>query len=237
MTKGFLNYLQYEKRYSRHTLVSYKSDLDQLNQFLELHYPETNIQEANHAAKELHLPEKLPITESNIVRAFIVGYGLSHLPPGAIGNIHTRDYGYFVSIGHKFSYVQGAHQNKDGWQWREQYVWPVSRMDTNSAYQLATQWLDAVSMDVAGLNRDCRVRIRTNAFWNAGLKRGTFVPIYDVSWISPQNRAEGYGDAASVSLFAPTRTLISLCVEESKYILRKPIVFTNLDALLAEPTK
>jgi integrase/recombinase XerC len=49
MTKEFLNYLQYEKRYSRHTLISYKNDLDQLNHFLELHYSETNIHESNHA--------------------------------------------------------------------------------------------------------------------------------------------------------------------------------------------
>jgi integrase/recombinase XerC len=49
MTKEFLNYLQYEKRYSRHTLISYKNDLDQLNHFLELHYSETNIHDSNHA--------------------------------------------------------------------------------------------------------------------------------------------------------------------------------------------
>lgn len=49
MTKEFLNYLQYEKRYSRHTLISYKHDLDQLNQFLELYYSGTNIHESNHA--------------------------------------------------------------------------------------------------------------------------------------------------------------------------------------------
>jgi integrase/recombinase XerC len=49
MTKEFLNYLQYEKRYSPHTLVSYKSDLDQLNNFITDQYPETPIQEVNHA--------------------------------------------------------------------------------------------------------------------------------------------------------------------------------------------
>ena len=49
MTKEFLNYLQYEKRYSRHTLISYKNDLDQLDHFLELHYSDTNIHESNHA--------------------------------------------------------------------------------------------------------------------------------------------------------------------------------------------
>lgn len=49
MTNSFFKYLQYEKRYSNHTLVSYKNDLDQLTRFLNTHYPETSIEEANHA--------------------------------------------------------------------------------------------------------------------------------------------------------------------------------------------
>ena len=168
------------------------------------------------------------------MQRFIAGYGMSFLPPGGIGNIHTRDYGYFASVGHKLSFVEGAHQDEDCWQWREHYIWPTNRIDTDAAYQLATQWLASASMDVKGLNRDCTVRIEPNVYWNAGLRsKGELVPIYDVSWISPQNRSEGYGDTASISLFAPTRTLISLCVRDAKYILKDPITFTNLDSLLS----
>ncbi len=49
MTDIFLNYLQYEKRYSTHTLISYKNDLDQLLKFLDSNYPETSIDDVNHA--------------------------------------------------------------------------------------------------------------------------------------------------------------------------------------------
>lgn len=49
MTNVFLTYLQYEKRYSRHTIVSYKNDLDQLIKFLNSNYRETSIEEVNHA--------------------------------------------------------------------------------------------------------------------------------------------------------------------------------------------
>ena len=49
MTDLYLKYLQYEKRYSTHTLVSYKTDLHQLQQFLSLNYPETAIEAVNHA--------------------------------------------------------------------------------------------------------------------------------------------------------------------------------------------
>ena len=49
MTDLFLKYLQYEKRYSNHTLLSYKNDLDQFLRFLSKNYSETSIEQANHA--------------------------------------------------------------------------------------------------------------------------------------------------------------------------------------------
>jgi hypothetical protein len=191
--------------------------------------------EANDAARQLNLPEKLPITESDLERVFIGPYGMSRMFPRPIGTVHTRQYGYFVSIDHKLSYIMHARYDEACIKWRAEYTWPISRLDTNGAYQLATQWLAAVSMDVEGLNRDCEVFIRPNEYWNAGLKRGMFVPIYEVSWRSPQNIAERFGNVARVSLFAPTQTLISLNVREPKYILRDRLVFTNLAELLSQP--
>lgn len=192
------------------------------------------IREANQVAKDLHLREQLPIT-TNLQRVFILGYGMSQMPPKMIGNVHTRDYGYFVSVGHRLSYVEGAHQDEDCLKWMEQYQWPMSRLDTNAAYQIATQWLAAARMDVAALNRDCQVRVEPERYVNQGLEQtGKFVPIYFVYWESAQNRAEGYGNVASVKLLAPTKTLMSLRVEDPKYIRRPPIVFTNLASLLAQ---
>jgi len=49
MANLFFKYLQYEKRYSKHTLTSYKNDLGQLQIFLRLNYPETQIEKVNHA--------------------------------------------------------------------------------------------------------------------------------------------------------------------------------------------
>jgi hypothetical protein len=194
------------------------------------------LQEANRIAQELRLPEKLPITEDDVVERFIAPYGITKIRP-YIGKIHTRDYGYYVSVGYKMSYVEGTHQDADCLRWMKQYQWSRARIDTNAAYQLATQWLAAAKMDVNGLNRDCQVRVELDSYWNgdnAG-KKTPFVPIYYVYWVSEQNRRDGYGSVASVRLFAPTKTLVSLSVDESKYILRKPLVFTNLDVLLAEP--
>jgi hypothetical protein len=193
------------------------------------------LQEANKAAKELNLHEELPITETNLTEFHITGYGRTRIHAKPIGNVSTKDYCYYVSVDHRLSDIESVHQDQDALKWRVKYKWPLSRLDTNAPYQLATQWLAAVSMDVKGLNQNCEVRVILDQYWNNpkfGAK--TFVPIYEVLWLSRQNRATGYCDVASVRLFLPTKTLMGLRVGESKYILRPPLVFTNLAELLSD---
>jgi hypothetical protein len=57
-----------------------------------------------------------------------------------------------------------------------------------------------------------------------------FVPIYYVWWTSPENDERG-GDIAYVELYLPSKAVIQLCVEDPKYIMRAPVVFTNMAAL------
>lgn len=183
------------------------------------------LQEANQVATELKLKNELPITESNLAEFHISPFGFAYTHK-RIGGVTTKNYAYYVSQGDKFSYLEGAHQLEDCQKYLAGYSWPVSRIDTNVAYQLAIKWLAAVHMDVKALNHDCRVSVTVdNAYVQA--PTGQFVPIYFISWI-PRN---GIGDVASVRLFTPTKTLLQLRIEDPTYILRKPLVFTNLAAL------
>jgi hypothetical protein len=196
------------------------------------------LEEANKAAVELNLPETLPITVTNLTEIYISRYGRSRIGIKPIGNISTKDYCYCVSLDHKLSFVVGTHQDQDALKWIAKYEWPLSRIDTKTPYQLATQWLASLSMDVASLNRDCEVHVVPDPYWNNPKFRGrTFVPIYEVYWLSPKNKAEHFGDIASVKLFLPTKTLVSLRVEDPKYILRPPIMFTNLAELLSDTNR
>ncbi len=43
--KSFLEYLEFEKRYSNHTLKSYSTDLEQFQAFLEIHYESLSLEE------------------------------------------------------------------------------------------------------------------------------------------------------------------------------------------------
>ena len=193
------------------------------------------VSEANKVAIELHLPELLPITTTNLTQAYIPPFEYGYRNKG-VGNITTSNYWYFVAQGYKFSGLTIANFDGHCFEYQDKYRWPVSRIDTNAAYRLATQWLAAVHMDVDGMNRDCRVETIVDAFWN-GLKpgehpHGTFVPIYSVTWTSRKKKnARDDGSVADVALLAPTKTLLGLTVFDPKYILREPVVFTNLAAL------
>jgi len=186
------------------------------------------VQEANMVARELGLPEDLPITESNLVGAFISPFGYAYVSK-KIGNVTTKRYTYYVSQGNKFSYLEHTHQAEECRKFQRAYTWPLTRINTNEAYLLATQWLAAVSMDVAALNRECSVKVTIDTSY-VRAPAGKFVPIYYISWTRNE---DGVG-VASMRIFTPTKTLLQLRVEDPKYILRKPLVFTNLDVLLTQ---
>jgi hypothetical protein len=185
------------------------------------------IAEANRVAKELNLPEKLPITETNLVETHIFPPRMARL---GIGNIKTSNYVYYVSAGGKFSSVARMDSEKTKNELKAKYLWPMSRMDTNAAYQLATQWLTAVSMDVAALNRDCKLVI--SAWTPEGENGQHFVPLYSVYWVAKGE--QGHGNVAGVELLEPTKSLQQLYVKKPEYILRKPLQITNPDYLFSQ---
>jgi hypothetical protein len=185
--------------------------------------------EANRVAEELHLQDTLPITETNLVSCYIPPPRMAQRL-SAIGNLTTSNYTYFFSVGNKFSFLTKTGLQKDYPKLQRDYLWPMSRMDTNAAYQLAVKWLSEASMDVSALNKDCKVHIL--AFTPEGDGGKYFVPVYWVYWSKPEQ--EGHGSTASVELFEPTKTIRQLRVEDSKYILRQSLQITNLDFLLSQ---
>jgi hypothetical protein len=104
---------------------------------------------------------------------------------------------------------------------------PMWQINTNAAYQLATQLLASVSMDVDGLNRDCHCTVFV---CQPDDQNKYFVPNYSVVW----SKNESMGCMAKVEVFMPTKTLRDLMVKQSKYILRKPLEITNIDFLLSK---
>jgi len=185
------------------------------------------IEEANRAAKELQLPEKLPITETTIMAAYISPPRMARRVPG-FGNITTSNYTYSVTVGNKFSFLERTHLAEEQERLEKLYRWPISRMDTNAAYQMATQLLAATSIDVNALNRDCSVHI--DALTPDDKNAPYFVPLYWIYWM----KEGAVGSVAEIELLVPTKTVQQMHVMKSEYILRKPLVITNVDFLLSQ---
>jgi hypothetical protein len=193
------------------------------------------IQEANQIAWQLKLPEEMPITESNLVEYHISPFGFAYAYR-MIGNITTKKFIYSVASDDKLNNCCVANYDQQCIALQQQGTLPIGDLDTNLAYQLTTQWLQSAHVDVRKLNNDCKVKINISEFWNglptgAQFSKTNFVPIYDISWLSPQNEIKHYGDVAFVELYSPTKKLLQLSIEDSKYILRPPLQFTNLASL------
>lgn len=190
------------------------------------------IAEANAVARDLRLPESLPIIRSNLTKTFIAPFGYTYIDK-RLGNVTTSNYTYNVGYDFKFSDLTVARYDERCLDYREKYQWPISRLDTNTPYHLATQWLAAVRMDVAALNRDCEAHVSVSPYWNdvelGEIPKSRFTPLYYVWWTfrNPNTNRAKTGPAG-VELFLPTKTLVALDVNNPKYILRSPLVFTNL---------
>lgn len=185
------------------------------------------IKEANLVAQEMNLQEELPIVETNLLEAYISPPLLAQ-GSKALGNITTSNYTYYVTVGNKFSFLVRTRLVEDENKARSKYQWPISQIDTNAAYLLATQFLKATSMDVDALNTNCALTVKASLPEDENSKK--FVPLYWIIW-SEKNKSRG---GASVELCLPTKSLLQMHVNKSEYILRTPLQITNVDFLLSQ---
>jgi hypothetical protein len=199
--------------------------------------------EVNQIARDLDLPEKLPIRRSDLLEVRVnTPYWADWSQ--ASGGITTSNYHYFASVGNRLTWVDpnfgpDAIQEQKYMEslWRR-YAMPVSQMNTNAAYAMATQWLAEAGMDLQGIERDAD-RVEVMAF-----ERGTrFVPVYVVAWQRlATHRAMSvdmpptFESIASVRLVSPERRLLQMRVNQLKYVRRKPLLLPNRDKLLLETT-
>lgn len=122
-----------------------------------------------------------------------------------------------------------------------------SKVDTNGAYFLATQWLAAIEVDVAALERDFKPVVDQQGFYDPPLPPDRAFnppanaprrlrPIFDVTWGGPEHCSP----PVWVRIFGPTKELVCLRMENTTYSRRPSIVITNaleLCELPAPPAK
>jgi hypothetical protein len=178
------------------------------------------LQEANHYAARLKLSERLPIA-SNDLREVRIATPWLEQKFGMLGSIRTENYSYGVAKGNRLVYITGKEEaQRLDVSHKRKHVRPWSELNTNTAFQLATQWLTLAYVDVARLAREYECTIGAVEFGDG------FVPNYSVWW------GRAGQTVVKVHLFEPERLLTSLHVEDPSLVLRPPLVITNRDELL-----
>jgi hypothetical protein len=110
------------------------------------------------------------------------------------------------------------YENEDG-NLNEQFFQLPSLIDTNGAYQLATQWLSAIEVDVPALEKKYRpMSVQAEFGTVGGLKRKA--PVFSVTWGAPHDQRP----VVSVHIFGATRELVYLSMSDTRFSRRAAIV-------------
>lgn len=175
--------------------------------------------EANYFSRNLSLPTPHPIQVTDVKKSYVS-------PPrfGFGGTIETTNF-LFAFYQEGILYDVCRMENGENYlavsKYEELAVTP-SLLNGIQAYQLATQWLTAVSVDVVGLERKHKAIISQQPFHYP--RSGTNVvllPIYYVSW------GEGDTPPVRITLLGTTKELMELRLEDSSFSRRPPLVVTN----------
>ena len=186
-----------------HTTVAYKAAVLQLM-----------VGQANFAAKQLELNEPLPIT----IPADTNKWDVMPPPMGVGGMILTSNY--------SFEFSKGRLSRLGKRDWLKKLSPPVediskltnrvSLIDTNGAYQLATQWLATLSVNVPELEKKFPAHVKQSVIrrQTPDKKLDEFtiteipLPIFEVSWGNQPSLVLGM-NPIFVKIYGSTKEIIS----------------------------
>ncbi|HXI51724.1 MAG TPA: hypothetical protein VNH84_09470 [Candidatus Saccharimonadales bacterium] len=189
--------------------------------------------EANFAAHRLGLPEEVPAV-TNLLAVAEVG-----VPPlGVGGAVGTSNY--------LFSFAKGRLRSIRKREWLSKVQPPASNLfnltrtpsllDTNSAHQLATQWLAALTVDVIALERKHTRHIfqAPTRVPNADPREPeatVLTPLFQISWGVRPPPAD-FWSPVRVKLLGSTKQLLELDINDTTLLRRPRLMVTNKAALL-----
>jgi hypothetical protein len=157
---------------------------------------------------------------------------------GEIGSIDAVNYAFGFELGKGVTSANRLSAMREWGDIKSKYTWPISRLDTNGAFQEALQILKVAEVDTDAMNRDAD-SISITASINPS--KVDFTPVYWLAWkkkatsgissLSTDNRI------ASFVFLEPTKTIHQFHIFDPKYILRKPFNSPDFMALLTtDPT-
>jgi hypothetical protein len=182
------------------------------------------LSEASFYADRLQLPVKLPLQASEVR---IQGIGKPTRPLGPGGAIDTGR--YFFGFGTQARFMVKLHPFGNMSMAKENLLLSrgTSLIDTNGAYQLATNWLHAIQVDVGELEKTNHAEVRQRWYYSAhGI---TKLPVFELRW--------GVWDdpQIDVSIDGRTKEMVYIRQENDGFSRRPEELIRNLDKLLEIP--
>jgi hypothetical protein len=141
----------------------------------------------------------------------------------------TKGYPYFLRKQHWLRKIQPAATN----------VYDLAGLscllDTNGAYQLATQWLTALSIDVAALEKaypKMVLQIPNRSSRKAPTDDSqTHLPLFLVRW-GTANQRTVFGSPVGMMIFGATKEVVELFIGNTNFFTCQPLTLTNAAQLL-----
>jgi hypothetical protein len=173
--------------------------------------------EVNYAVGKLEIPNWQPITFAQVET-----YNVSAPRMRAGGSLDTTN-GVFGFGENKLQFMQWPEPNADLPLRERQMHWSrlPSLVDTNGAYQLATNWLSRLEVDVAALGKKHPVSVLQQFFYpnGDGNQQPILLPRFEVRWGKNPS-----APAVWVSIFGPTKTPLFIRQEDGSFIRRPEVV-------------
>lgn len=170
-------------------------------------------------------------------------------PGGHVGPFNTNNFGgsivtdqYFFGFGwgHLANFTKRGFMPRNSDQAIRERNLELSTfsslIDTNGAYQLATNWLGATGVDVRALQAKYRLHFEQWRYYPEGVGGKTLMlPVYAVQWRGHILRSQPERESAVVSviIFGATKELVGYHVLDDSLFLRPRIQVKEPEKLLA----
>jgi hypothetical protein len=201
--------------------------------------------EANYFSKSLNLPPLRPIQENDVFKFYVAAPFFSRIDntnlsspvarlraatyvPG--GFIETTNFAFSFHLG-RLSGIFNKINHDERFDLYPEWAKTPSLIDTKGAYQLATQWLTAVDIDVSALEKKYPPKVEQQWCWNQpglnvyhppGDTNKTMLPIFNVTWGT--NWVEY---PAQIQILGTTKELMKLNYSDFLASRRPQLVITN----------
>jgi hypothetical protein len=197
------------------------------------------LSEANYTAQHLNLPTPHPIQMVDITKGFVASPKITKF--GAA--IETTNFVFTFQEAGKIFVIANKAKNIESFDLYPIWAKTPSLINSNGAYQLATQWLAAIDVDISALEKKygSQMKVEQAFIWNQpsldvyhhppGDTNKTMLPIFNVTW----GHGVKYEYAAQVRILGTTKELMGLTLGDSSLSRRPPLIITNAEELNSIP--